>query len=74
MNINDLKITDHSVTCKSSKLKNVNYGDLLGYDIRRKHLIIIVDEPINILNEKVLDFIERVTTNDMEFKIILKTL
>ncbi len=74
MNINDLKITDHSVTCMASKLKTYNYGNLLGYDIRRNHLIIIVDEPINILSEKVLDFIEYVSTNDMNFKIILKTI
>lgn len=69
MNINDLLISEKSVYCRASFLKNYKAGDLLGYNLQRDCLNILVDCEINLFDDHVLDFINIVCRGNKNFKL-----
>lgn len=69
MKITDLLLTEKSVYCRASLLRTYTIGDLLGYDLQRENLNILIDCEINLFDMHVLDFIEKVCRGNTNFKL-----
>lgn len=69
MKINDLLLTEKSVYCRASLLRTYTIGDLLGYDLQRESLNILIDCEINLFDIDVLDFINKVYRGNINFKL-----
>ena len=71
MKITDLLVTERTVFCRASLLRTYTIGDLLGYDLQRENLNILVDCEINLFDVNMLDFINKVCRGNTNFKLNL---